>query len=283
MFYETLIAVLTNLNTINWYTVLISAVSLFVLFLPKCCLKGKIPKWVPLPLIVVVFWILVSYFADLESLGVAIIGNDIKAGFPAPKAPDFQYFGDVFAAAIVVAIVSYMGSIALAKGFEQKTKETYKQDLSKYNQWCRDNVDTMDDDIDIKNIGRNGRNPHNSGYDKLPDIAPGSAVHTPNKYTPNTATSVQTQQPESTPIKRIIPGKSNSNPSNDKAYKLKDEGFRASQETAMSAANGSSFSPTLSEKGGIGTSAIAEADRDIDQDGTTSIPLMGIDKYSMQC
>eukprot|EP01083_Nonionella_stella_P142994 443512_1 len=141
LFYQSLIAVIQSLNTIHWYTAMISVISLFILFLPKCCLRGKIPKWVPIPLIVIVLWILISYLMDLESLGVAIVGADIQSGFPAPKPPNFDYIGDVFAAAVVVAIVSYMGSIALAKGFDQKTQETYKQQLSAYNAWHKDQVE----------------------------------------------------------------------------------------------------------------------------------------------
>ena len=163
-----------------------------------------------------------------------------------PKAPDFGYFGDVFASAIVVSIVSYMGSIALAKGFEQKTKETYKQQLSIYTQWCRDNVVTMDnnDPEEFQN-GCNDPNGHNGqagGHEKLPETQGSTSKEKAIISTPE----------------RISPDQQ------DTEVKLKEEGVRESQDTVTSVAN-ASFSPTLSEKG---------------KAGSTAIPLMNIDKYS---
>eukprot|EP01083_Nonionella_stella_P024434 67463_1 len=149
LFYQTLFAVFANLNSIHWYTAIISVISLVVLFLPKCCLRGKIPKWVPIPLIIIVFWILVSFFADLEESGVAIVGGDIKSGFPAPKLPNFEYVGDVLPSGVIVAIVSYMGSIALSKGFEQKSNETYKQQSREYEEWNAEHK-AMDDDVELQ-------------------------------------------------------------------------------------------------------------------------------------
>eukprot|EP01084_Bolivina_argentea_P282924 484416_1 len=136
LFYETLIAVITNLNTINAYNTLISLASLFILFLPKWI--KTIPKWIPMPLIVIVIFCMTSYFIGinkLESVGISLIGNDIKSGLPSLRVPNLKYIGDVWSAAFIIAVVSYMGSIALAKEFEQKKNETYKQKLSIYNKW----------------------------------------------------------------------------------------------------------------------------------------------------
>ena len=263
-----MLAVLTNLNTINWYTALISAISLFILFLPKCCLKGKIPKWVPIPLIIIVFWILVSYFADLESVGVAIVGADIKSGFPMPKAPDFSYMSNILPAAIVVAIVPYMGSIALAKGFEQKTKETYKQQLSTYNQWCRDNVATMDNDTPL-NQNNHKTNGHDTNETKTQ--TQNGASHDPKASDKSITNSKNCNAADilSTP-KRSHPTQS-SEDIKVTSVKLKDEGQQNTQtsttpniDTIQTASNGS-FSPTLSEK------------------NAAALPLVAIDRYSMQC
>lgn len=133
LFYQTLVAVCTNIQTINWYCAGISAISLALLFLPKC--MPSLPRWTPMPLIVIVLWSFISYMTDLEALGVSIIGNEIKQGLPSLKAPNFNYIFDVWHGAVIIAVVSYMGSIALAKEFEQKVNETYKQELSAYNEW----------------------------------------------------------------------------------------------------------------------------------------------------
>jgi len=131
VFYQTLIAVLTNLSTINWWNTLISSISLLILFIPKWV---TMPRWVPMPLIVIVMMSVISYFASLETK-VSIIGNEIKPGLPSLKAPNFEYIGEVWHGAVIIAVVSYMGSIALAKEFEQKVNEGYKKELAAYNEW----------------------------------------------------------------------------------------------------------------------------------------------------
>mmetsp|Transcript_46819 Transcript_46819/g.41884 ORF Transcript_46819/g.41884 Transcript_46819/m.41884 type:complete len:637 (+) Transcript_46819:97-2007(+) len=137
IFYINLIAVINNIGTIHLWTSLISFVSLIILFLPKFI--KRIPRWVPIPLIVILINILLSYFLDFESLGVSIVGAEIKAGFPHPKIPNFEYLSDVFSSAFVVTVVDYMSNIVLANSFEQKTKDTYQQQLSEYNNYIKTN------------------------------------------------------------------------------------------------------------------------------------------------
>eukprot|EP01083_Nonionella_stella_P009250 26737_1 len=130
IFTENLYGVITNLHTIHWYTTLISFISLIILFIPK--FTNKIPKWVPFPLIVMILNIIFSYLLDFESLGVKIVGNEVEAGFPIPTIPTFKYIPLVFSSALIVTIVDYMSNIVLADSFEQKTKDTYQQQLSAY-------------------------------------------------------------------------------------------------------------------------------------------------------
>ena len=120
------------IDTIHWLTALISAISLILLYLPKWAPRF-IPKWVPVPLIVIILMVIVSVSLDLESHGVSIVGNDIATGFPAPTVPDFSYFIQLIPGAVVLAIVSYMGSIALAKRFHQQTLEEHKKALESWN------------------------------------------------------------------------------------------------------------------------------------------------------
>lgn len=145
VFYQTFVAVVTNLGTINWWNTLISSISLFILFLPKWI---SMPRWVPMPLIVIVVFSVISYFLDLQTK-VSIIGNDIKPGLPSLKAPNFEYIGDVWHGAVIIAIVSYMGSIALAKEFEQKVNEQYKVEMAEYNAWLADDdaMEAQDENV----------------------------------------------------------------------------------------------------------------------------------------
>eukprot|EP01084_Bolivina_argentea_P245757 411389_1 len=123
IFYENLIAVITNITTIDWRTSLISLECLILLFIPKWV--PSIPKWVPIPLIVMFLNILLSYFFQFESMGVETIGAGITSGFPVPKMPDMSLFGEVFPFALVVTVNDYMSNIVLAKSFEQKTKTAH--------------------------------------------------------------------------------------------------------------------------------------------------------------
>merc|ERR1719277_925337 len=101
-----------------------------------------------MPLIVIVLFSVISYFLDLQTK-VSIIGNEIKPGLPSLKAPNFEYIGDVWHGAVIIAIVSYMGSIALAKEFEQKKNEDYKRELNEYNEWYNNRNDNDNDNDQI--------------------------------------------------------------------------------------------------------------------------------------
>jgi len=143
IFYENLIAVIENIETIHWWTLGISCGSLFVLFLPKCL---PIPRWVPLPLLVMVANILLSYFLDFASLGVATIGAEISSGFPSPKMPNLNYLGDVFHSALIVTIVDYMSNIVLAKSFEQKTLNSHRLQKAQFEAYAHHRVEVVGDD-----------------------------------------------------------------------------------------------------------------------------------------
>ena len=97
-----------------------------------------------MPLFVIILMVILSVFFDLESRGVVIVGSDISTGFPAPTVPDFSYFIPLIPGAIVLAVVSYMGSIALAKRFHQQTLEEYKTAMDLWNDWnhSNDQLDT---------------------------------------------------------------------------------------------------------------------------------------------
>ena len=91
-----------------------------------------------MPLFVIVSMVSVSWLLELDSYGVSIVGNDVETGFPIPSVPDSKYFIQLIPGALVLAIVSYMGSIALAKGFDLKTREEYKNSLEMYNHYFND-------------------------------------------------------------------------------------------------------------------------------------------------
>lgn len=81
-------------------------------------------KWlprVPGPLVIVLLSALLVYFGNLESQGVAIVGN-IPSGLPTPSFPLFSYeaIRELFPTAVTLSMIQFMGVISLGKVFGMK-------------------------------------------------------------------------------------------------------------------------------------------------------------------
>ena len=132
-FILTIVNVFINIHTINWWTTLVSILSLILLLLPKIpATKKHIPRWFPLALVVIVLVTILSYVFKFEKVGIKVVGGNIKSGFPTPTLPDMKYITKGIPGAFIVALVSYMGSIALEKGFDQKISEKLKAEKDSY-------------------------------------------------------------------------------------------------------------------------------------------------------
>ncbi len=114
--YETVLEVVDNLSTANGTTVTLGAVALGVLFL----LKRYAPR-VPAALVVVVGSVLAVELLDLESRGVAVVG-DIPDQLPAFGLPDLDgsLIGNLATTAAVITLVGFMESIAVAKVYARR-------------------------------------------------------------------------------------------------------------------------------------------------------------------
>lgn len=115
-FYETVLEVADNVSGTNGTTLAIGLAALAVLFL----LKRFAPK-VPAALMVVVASILAVEALNLESKGVAVVG-DIPDTLPAFGLPDFDgsLVGSLLGTAFVITIVGFMESIAVAKVYARR-------------------------------------------------------------------------------------------------------------------------------------------------------------------
>ena len=117
-FIETIYNILIKMNEVHLHTFIIAATSIIILALGK---KWKTKFPIPLMLIVVAI-IFVSYF-QLNQTGVKIIGN-IPEGLPKFKVPAFSISSliSLLPIALIISIISFMESIAVAKAIQAKRK-----------------------------------------------------------------------------------------------------------------------------------------------------------------
>jgi SulP family sulfate permease len=115
-FYETVLEVLTNLSDTNRATLVLGAVALGTLYLLK-----RFAKKLPAALVVVMGSILAVEVLNLEEEGVKVVG-DIPNTLPAFGLPDFDgsLIGNLASTAIVITIVGFMESIAVAKVYARR-------------------------------------------------------------------------------------------------------------------------------------------------------------------
>ncbi|NNK92507.1 MAG: solute carrier family 26 protein [Acidimicrobiia bacterium] len=115
-FYETVLEVLENVGDVNLTTLAIGLVAVVALL----ALKRRAPT-LPAALVVVIVSILAVELLDLESDGVAVVG-DIPDALPAFGLPDFEgsLVGSLLATAFVITIVGFMESIAVAKVYARR-------------------------------------------------------------------------------------------------------------------------------------------------------------------
>ncbi len=81
----------------------------------------RINKKLPAALLLIILFISLSYFLDLKSYGVTIIG-DIPSGFPEFSIPNFNFetIKKLIPAATTLTLIGYIGSVGIAKSFEMK-------------------------------------------------------------------------------------------------------------------------------------------------------------------
>ena len=115
-FYDTVLEVIDNLSATNGTTLTLGAAALVVLFVLK-----RFAPLVPAALVVVVGSILTVELFDLESRGVAVVG-DIPDSLPAFGLPnlDGSLIANLATTAAVITLVGFMESIAVAKVYARR-------------------------------------------------------------------------------------------------------------------------------------------------------------------
>ncbi len=117
-FYDTVVEIGANAGEANLWTIVLTVVSLVILV----GIKRWTPK-VPGPFVVVVVTILLTWGLDLESRGVAVVGSvpDSLPGFSIPSV-DAGLVGSLIPAALVITLVGFMESIAVAKVYARRNR-----------------------------------------------------------------------------------------------------------------------------------------------------------------
>jgi high affinity sulfate transporter 1 len=108
---QMLLSIVTSLGQINWPTVLLSLVMLAILIL----LPRFIPR-IPAALVAVAVGIAISALLNISEFGVALIGQ-IPPGLPSFSPPDLSLLSSLWPAALGIALMSFIESIAAARSF----------------------------------------------------------------------------------------------------------------------------------------------------------------------
>jgi sulfate permease, SulP family len=117
-FYETVIEVGVNLGNTNAPTLILGVVAFATLFTLK-----KVAPRIPGALVVVIGSILAVELLDLQPRGVSVVG-DIPGDLPAFGVPDFDgsLVGSLLGTALVITIVGFMESVAVAKVYARRNR-----------------------------------------------------------------------------------------------------------------------------------------------------------------
>lgn len=121
--HEILIEAFRQIGETNIYSLLTGVAGILIIIFLK-----RIHKSFPSQLVAVIFGILAVRLFSLESRGVSVVG-DIPAGLPEFGMPLFEIsvLQSLMPAALAIALVSFMESIAVAKAIQARHKD-YKLD-----------------------------------------------------------------------------------------------------------------------------------------------------------
>lgn len=127
-FYETVYHFFKNLGGTHGWTVLMALPTIALLLGIQIINRRK--QWlIPGALIAVIIATMLSYFLQLKSHGISIVGV-VPSGLPAPTVPQFSMsdLSKLFPSALSIALIGFMESISIATNIA--TKRGYKVDAN---------------------------------------------------------------------------------------------------------------------------------------------------------
>ncbi|XP_041357463.1 sulfate transporter-like [Gigantopelta aegis] len=125
---KTWVALFAHAAEINWAPVIMSIISMLVIYLVKIFInerfKSKMRIPVPIELIVVILGTVASHYGHFNAnYGMQIVGH-IPAGIPAPTIPDMGSVSHLIGDAIIIGIIAFAQSVSMAKTLALKNKYT---------------------------------------------------------------------------------------------------------------------------------------------------------------
>lgn len=113
---ETLMALLSNVSSFSFYTVLISGISIAYLFYMK-----RFSKKIPNQLIVMLVTLLIIYFFNTDNSGVSILGT-IPEGLPNFAVPyfDWELVQLLLPTSVTIALISFVEVYAIGISLEDR-------------------------------------------------------------------------------------------------------------------------------------------------------------------
>jgi len=131
-FYSTFGNAVSALDSAHWQTAVFSFLASAILIGAKL---WKVPRWIPVPLMLMVASIVASVAFDLESHGFELVG-DIPTGLPGFALPKFSRLSEssIWINSLVLACVLYLASIGLSSSFavQREQKINANQEIYAY-------------------------------------------------------------------------------------------------------------------------------------------------------
>ncbi|KAH3742716.1 solute carrier 26 family protein [Pelomyxa schiedti] len=130
-FFVTVYEIFKNIASTNVWTLLIALICLVILITVRYI--KYVPKWFPTSLILMGLGILFGWLLDLEEYGVDLVG-EIPSGLPKPFVPSIsgKEFKNLLMPSFILALMGYVGSIALAKKFAALRKTDINSNAELY-------------------------------------------------------------------------------------------------------------------------------------------------------
>lgn len=117
--YNIFIGLWNNIGNINWIAAAMGIGSILLILSLK-----KISKSIPVPLIAVIVGVLVTWGFHLTDYNIKVVGT-IPSGLPKPIFPptDLTSIRQLLPTAFIIALVSFVESIAIAKAMQNRHKD----------------------------------------------------------------------------------------------------------------------------------------------------------------
>ncbi|RUS75829.1 hypothetical protein EGW08_016421 [Elysia chlorotica] len=116
---KTWIYIFSKLPETNIATLMISIISMLVIYLVKRFINDKYKKRmripIPIELVVVIIATLISTFAEFHDKYKVKVVEDVPMGIPSPKFPDLTLAKDYIGDGVIIIVIAYAQTLAMAK------------------------------------------------------------------------------------------------------------------------------------------------------------------------